>query len=101
MLKDFEKRIKILSDEGWNCNKCRHELYDIRDCGEKLTQEEDVRVKQLCNREDKIDSEIRHLHELEENVYKALDELKENGNYSDSLSKATIFPRFEEKLHIN
>ena len=28
LLKDFEKRVKILSDEGWNCNKCRHELYD-------------------------------------------------------------------------
>jgi len=29
------------------------------------------------------------------------EELRKKGNYSDSLSKATIFPRFEEKLHIN
>ena len=27
--------------------------------------------------------------------------VNKKGNYSDSLSKATIFPRFEEKLHIN
>src|SRR5450759_4851384 len=27
--------------------------------------------------------------------------LKRKSNYSDSLSKATIFPRFDEKLHIN
>jgi len=78
LLKDVEKRVKILSDEDWNCNKCRHELYDKRDCGDKLTHEEDVRVKLLCNREDEIDSEIKHLYELKEDVFDALDKLKEN-----------------------
>ena len=68
----MNKKIKLIFLRGVR------NVNDKRDCGDKLTHEEDVRVKQLCNREDEIDSEIKHLYELKEDIVDALGELKEN-----------------------
>jgi chromosome segregation ATPase len=78
LMANVKIKIKKLEIEKRKSDDNRHKLYRKGDNGEKLTPEENARIKQMCNREDEINDEINHLIELKVNVCKALDKLEES-----------------------
>lgn len=86
LLGEYDKKIAVLNYKRLESDGHRHDLYRKRNGGTKLTKAEDAEIEERCNYEDNLIADLNHLNKLLENVYKAMDKLKEElDKHSDSI----------------
>jgi hypothetical protein len=86
LLKEYDSKNAVLNHKRIESDGLRHDLYRKRDSGTKLTQAQDNEIDKRCNYEDNLIEDMNDLKKLLENVYEAMDKLKEElDKHSDSI----------------
>lgn len=84
LLKEFDRKVTILNYKRLESDGHRHELYNKRDNGTKLTPAENEEIEERCDYEHEISDNMSHLNKLLKNVDESMDRLKEELDKCDN-----------------